>query len=281
MKIMTEKTNNTTEASNLVLAQTVIGNAYSICGKKIASVPVELMELDHSYQRVLGKTTKKLMEEWDNNKCNFLIVSFRDNKFYVIDGQHRYSVAKAKGILVLPCVIFTDLTQGDEALMFAQQQDNVNKLTPYDTFKANVACGNLSNHEVFVDAQIKRICDKHNIEIKKFGNGSKGKTLRCLSRARKIVGSTSYDGVACFEWIIDLLNLTNWADVSNTYIREIVLMLKDFWVDNRGNEELEKKLIKVINSTTPTLMINKAKHDYPNYGIEPAMGLCLRDLIQK
>ena len=239
------------------------------------------MELDHSYQRLLGRTTKRLMAEWDNNKCDFLTVSFRDNKFYVIDGQHRYSVAKAKGILVLPCVIFTDLTQGDEALMFAQQQDNVNKLTPYDTFKANVACDNLNNHDVFVDTQIKRICDKYNIEIKKYGNNSKGKTLRCLSRARWIVGATGYDGVACFEWIIDLLNVTNWADVPNTYIREIIVTLKDFWIDNRGNEELEKKLVEVINSTTPSLMINKAKHDYPNYSIQPAMGLCLRDLMQQ
>lgn len=274
-------TNNTTLTNNMILAQAVINNTYSICGKRIASVPVELMELDHSYQRVLGTTTKRLMEEWDDEKCDFLTVSYRDSKFYIIDGQHRYSVAKAKGIVALPCIIFTGLTQNDEALKFAQQQDNVNKLTPFDTFKANVACGNASIPEVHVDMEIKRICDKYNIEVKKFSNGSKGKILRCLSRARLIVGSSSYDGAACFEWIIDLLNVTNWADVSNTYIREVVCMLKGFWIDNHGNAELEKKLIKVINSTTPSMMINKAKHDYPNYSIEPAMTLCLRDMIQE
>ena len=99
--------------------------------------------------------------------------------------------------------------------------------------------------------------------------------------ARDIISSRSYDGLACFEWIIDLLNATDWADVSNTYIREVILMLRDFWIDNKGDAELEKKLIKAINTTTPTLMIARAKHNYPNYGIEVAMGLCLRDMLNE
>ena len=98
---LTRRTNNTTATTNAtVLATTVINNSYSICGKRIASIPVALMAIDDSYQRVLGTTIKKLMNSWDNNKCDFLVVSYRDNKFYVIDGQHRYSVAKAKGIVM-------------------------------------------------------------------------------------------------------------------------------------------------------------------------------------
>lgn len=181
----TRKNNNTVATNTTTVATSVLNNAYSICGKRIASVPVELMELDHTYQRVLGKTTKKLMAEWDNDKCDFLVASYRDNRFYIIDGQHRYSVAKAKGIYDLPCIIFTGLTQSDEALKFAQQQDNVNKLTPYDTFKANIACGDTSIREIAIDMKIKYVCDKYNIEVKKFSNGSQGKILRCLVTARR------------------------------------------------------------------------------------------------
>ena len=129
--------------------------------------------------------------------------------------------------------------------------------------------------------ELDRICKKHHIEVRKFSNRSKGKVLRCLSRARQIVGSQSYDGIACFEWIIDLLNKTNWANISNTYTREIVLMLKVFWIENPNASELENKLIKTINPITPNMMINKARHDYPKYGIEAAMSLCLRDMMNK
>jgi hypothetical protein len=272
-------TNNGT--NNTVLAQTVINNTYSICGKRIASVPVELMDIDYTYQRIAGTTINKLMRDWNDEKCDFLVVSFRDNKFYIIDGQHRYTVAKAKGIVSLPCIIFTGLTQNDEALKFARQQDNVNKLSAYDTFKANIACGNANIPEVKTDMEIKRICDKYNIEVKKYGRNNVGeKVLRCLTTVRPLVNSTTYDGLKCFEWLIDTVNTTNWADCSDSYSDYIIAMLKNYYVDNVDNLN-EDKLMKVMNSITPSELIVKAKYEYSEYGVRIALGLCLRDMIQE
>lgn len=267
--------------SNTVLAQTVINNTYSICGKRIASVPVELMDIDYTYQRIAGTTINKLMRDWNDEKCDFLVVSFRDNKFYIIDGQHRYTVAKAKGIASLPCIIFTGLTQNDEALKFARQQDNVNKLSAYDTFKANIACGNANIPEVKTDMEIKRICDKYNIAVKKYGKMNVGeKVLRCLTTVRPLVNSTTYDGLKCFEWLIDTVNATNWADCSDSYSDYIISMLKNYYVDNVDNLN-EDKLMKVMNSITPSELIVKAKYEYSEYGVRIALGLCLRDMIQE
>lgn len=275
-KTNTAKTtgNITVAVNNVTLAATVINNAYSICGKRIASVPVALMEIDDSYQRVLGTTIKKLMNEWDDNKCDFLVVSYRDNRFYVIDGQHRYSVAKAKGIDSLPCIIFTGLTQSDEALKFAQQQDNVNKLSPYDTFKANVACGDTSIPEVAIDMNIKRVCDKYNIQVKKYGNNmGDQKVLRCLTRARNYTEN--------FEWIMDVINASNWADCPQAYITNIVEVLSGYYHDNKDNLTLaEQKIINMMNSITPAELETMAKYDYAEYKIVTAMKLCVRDLTQ-
>lgn len=280
MKIRNFVRNNTTSvASNLVLAQTVINNTYEICGKRIASVPTDLMEIDSTYQRVTGTTINKLMREWDNDKCDFLFVSYRNNKFYIIDGQHRYTVAKAKGVVALPCIIFTGLTQNDEALKFAQQGDNVNKLSPYDTFKANIACGNANIKEVAVDMEIKRICDKYGIAIKKYGRGNLGeKVLRCLTTVRKTVGSENYNGAECFEWVMDIINATNWADCSDSYCDYIFSALKGYYLDN-SDDLNEREIMKVMNSITPTDLITKAKYEYPEYGIYVAIGLCLRDMF--
>ncbi len=272
----TKRNNETTvvTANNTVLATTVINNAYSICGKRIASVPVELMELDHTYQRVLGTTTKKLMAEWDNDKCDFLTVSYRDNRFYIIDGQHRYSVAKAKGIVALPCIIFEGLTQNQEALKFAQQQDNVNKLYPYDTFKANIACGDTSIREIAIDMNIKRVCDKYNIQVKKYGkNMGDQKVLRCLADARRY-----NEG---FEWIIDVINASNWANCSQAYTNKTICSLTTYRNENKDNLALaEQKIINMMNNISPDELETKARYEYPEYKIGTALTLCIRDLTR-
>ena len=99
-------------SSESILARSVMSNTYSICNKRIASVPVMLMKLDKSYQRVTDNTNiQKLIRDWDNDRCDFLLVSFRDDKFYIVDGQHRYTAANYKGIEELPCIILTRLTR--------------------------------------------------------------------------------------------------------------------------------------------------------------------------
>jgi hypothetical protein len=273
--------NTTTETKNTatVLATTIMNNTYPICGKRIGSVPVDLMEIDYSYQRVLGTTIKKLMNEWDNEKCNFLLVSFRDNKFYIIDGQHRYSVAKAKGIYDLPCIILTGLTQSQEALKFAQQQDNVNKLNPYDVFKANIACGDASIPAIRVDMEIKRICDNYNVHIKKYGNyKGEEKIFRSLSTARAIVKTEN--GVQNFEKFMAIVNITNWKETSTSYSDKFVTALNSFLIDNKDNmETIEPKLIKVMNKYSPEDLAAYSNYRYPEYPWRAAIALGLRDAV--
>lgn len=266
--------------AKVVLAQTVINNTYTICGKRIASVPVELMELDDTYQRVLGKTTKKLMAEWDNEKCDFLIVSYRNHKFYIIDGQHRYSVAKAKGIVSLPCIIFTGLTQKDEALKFAQQQDNVNKLTPYDTFKANIACGDTSIKAIEIDMEIQRICDKYGILIKKDNTPIKDgdKFLRSLSTARRIVCRDG--GSERFELIIQAINKTNWAMHREAYRGRILAAINSYISDSQEpyNTTLDK-LVNLMDVRTPEEIIAYGNYNYAEYPAYQQVIIAIKELI--
>ena len=282
MKLTNNKTTENNVLSHEILAQTIINNTTEIEGMRLASIPVSLLRICDKYQRPVDNAhVNELATPFDRIYANCLITSYRDGYFWILDGQHRYKAALLSGIKSLACIIYTGLTSHKEAKIFKDLNVKQKKPDPYKIFKANVWNGDISDPEVAVDVVIKRICDKYNIEVKKVSRGTTGKALRCLSRARQIVGSTTYDGESCFEWIIDLLNVTDWADVSNVYIREIILMLKNFWLDNRGNAELEKILIATLNKTTPTTMITKAKHDYPNYGIEPAMSLCLRDMLNE
>ena len=251
------------------LASTVMNNTYSICGTRIASVPVECMALDFSYQRLLGKTIQKLMVEWDHEQCRFLEVSYRDGKFYIIDGQHRYSVAKAKGIDSLPCIIYTGLTRREEALRFARQQDNVNKLTNYDTFKANIACGDESIPAVKIDMEIKRICDKYGIIVSSYS--PKGKCcLRCLYDARL--------DTKAFKWIMETINMSNWAKCCEAYQSRIYRALESYYKTYKDMKDVRNKLIELMNSTSPKDLKTMANYEFDEYNQGAALRLCIMNL---
>ena len=175
----------------------------------------------------------------------------------------------------MPCIIFTGLTQKDEALRFAQQQDNVNKLTPYDVFKANIACGEASIPEIAVDLNIKRICDKYNIEIKKYSFGmKKRRILRCLTFARQIPDA--------FEWIVDIINKSNWANCPQAYAKHIMETIYAYYNDSIGNLlPAEERLIYMMNTTTPDELEAMARLSYPEYKLNNALSLCVRDLTQE
>lgn len=75
---------------------------------KIASVPISELEIDHNYQRVACSNVKKLTKIWDEKKCDPLYVSYRKDKFFIMDGQHRYLVAKKKDLHISHVLLVRD-----------------------------------------------------------------------------------------------------------------------------------------------------------------------------
>lgn len=71
------------------------------------------------YQRPVNpKEVERLIQEWDERLLDPITVSFRDGKFYVVDGQHRISAMRemngGRGIMV-NCKVYNGLTYEQEA----------------------------------------------------------------------------------------------------------------------------------------------------------------------
>ena len=71
------------------------------------------------YQRPVNpKEVERLIREWDERLLDPITVSFRDGKFYVVDGQHRISAMRemngGRGIMV-NCKVYNGLTYEQEA----------------------------------------------------------------------------------------------------------------------------------------------------------------------
>lgn len=262
-----------------IMARSVMSNTYNICNKRIASVPVVLMRLDKSYQRETNnENIQRLIRDWDDNRCDFLLVSFRDDKFYVVDGQHRYTAAKFKGVEDLPCVILTGLTKEKEARIYSRQNENVKKLTIYDVFKANLVNRDDSIPEVKIDMEINKICKKYGIEVSATNRYTKKKkVLRSLSATRAIIKTY---GVECIKWMFDTVDRTNWKTCSDVTSWQIQNMLKTFYAENKENLTYWQKAVeKVMNTYTPNQIIGCARSDYANYTLGVAMNICFKELV--
>lgn len=284
MKRNTKRENKATinvvvDNTAVTLARTVMNNSYSICNKKIASVPVSLLCIDKHYQRpTSSEHVDELVNDWDDTRCDFLMVSFRDERFYIIDGQHRYKAANYKGVKELPCIIFTGLTMEEEALLFGKQNDNVKKLTIYDEFNANIVSKNTSVEKVRIDMEIDKICKQYNIKVLHVGGLNKNvKALRSLYTARTII---KRNGLDCFKWIMDTIHKTNWDSCFTATTSDIMCMLRNFYTSNKDNiSQYQKAIENVMNSYTPEQIIGCARSDYANYSVMAALNICFKELI--
>lgn len=108
--------------------------------------PSEL-EIDDSYQRTTEAPSsqlliRKIANGWDWRMCLPLVVSKREDAFYVIDGQHRLAAAKLRGdIPYLPCCISTYGSVADEAAMFVAMNRTRKAIGQLDDFHASIASG--------------------------------------------------------------------------------------------------------------------------------------------
>ena len=66
----------TVTITNEALAQSIVDGAVSICGIKVASIPVDLLEVDETYQRDTHDVQELI--PFDKKKCGFILVSFRN-----------------------------------------------------------------------------------------------------------------------------------------------------------------------------------------------------------
>ena len=85
----------------------------------LRSLPLSVLNSGLPYQRpVRPKWFRKLFMEWDERLLAPPIVSFRDGKFNVVDGQHRIAVIREKSggkNSVVQCLVFDGMTYEQEA----------------------------------------------------------------------------------------------------------------------------------------------------------------------
>ncbi len=95
-------------------------------------------------RRVSQRHVNKLIRHWDSRYLLPLVVSLRDGKYYLIDGQHRLAaMRKMNGgkDVMLPCVIHTGLTYAREAEMYVELDKAKGHVKLVNAIKAKLESG--------------------------------------------------------------------------------------------------------------------------------------------
>lgn len=120
---------------------------------KYTSLPYEEITLStkvlevprKTYQRPLNAArVRDIAYGFDEHIANEPKVSFRDGHYYVFDGQHTIAARiflNGGQHLLIRCKVYYDLTERDEALLFAQQTGVSAKLTAGAEMRANIFGG--------------------------------------------------------------------------------------------------------------------------------------------
>lgn len=78
-----------------------------------------------TYQRKFNaRRALKIAEDFDERIANEPKVSYRDGRYFVFDGQHTIAARKLRNggnDLHIKCKVYFDMTEKDEAMLFAQQ----------------------------------------------------------------------------------------------------------------------------------------------------------------
>ena len=223
--------------------QMVNANSMVIAGKKLGLIPTTEMFIDTTYQRTVQSKVNKISKNWDSNKCAILQVSYRFDvdKYAIIDGQNRWEAAKKAGVTHLLCQIYENLTIKEEAKIFAEQNDNVTRISSADKFKSLLVMDDK------VCLQIKELCDEFGISIRKTYGDSLCKTrknLNGLVAAQRIVEQY---GINCLRWIFTVIEKSGWDLTAKAYTDRSFQVLISFYKARHDKDTFASDTENLIN----------------------------------
>lgn len=109
--------------------------------KSITRIPLSDINVDN-YQRVLKESTvRKIINNFDPVGLGSLLVSKRDGKYWVFDGQHRLKALQALGAKTAECIVYEGMTYLDEAKAWDYFNLKSNRATRLDQANAELKRG--------------------------------------------------------------------------------------------------------------------------------------------
>lgn len=154
------------------------------------------------YQRPVNpKEVERLIREWDERLLDPIIVSFRDGKFNVVDGQHRIAALRkmngGNGVMV-NCKVYSGLTYEQEADLCYKLDKAKKRLSLSQSTNALAEAG--TDAEV---AEVKRLVESCGFVWalgKSHGKTGEIVSTRALMNAYRLLGGSAFSRMLSLVW---------------------------------------------------------------------------------
>lgn len=204
---------------------------------------IPLTELDFAdYQRTPSPARiRAIAEKFDIHRMAPIDVSFRDGKYWVINGQHRANAYYLLGFTRIPCIVHRGLTYEQEAYLFAHQSDEVGAINFNHKWNALREAGDVQISEII------KMCKTWGFTVLERNN--KGNNIKCvktLSDLYKEFGPAKLGTILlCIKNAWDYLP----HSADKPIIGGIALLVRTYPQFDFN------RLTKVLSGTTPKLIL--------------------------
>ena len=208
------------------------------------------------YQRpVLDRTVDKLVREWDPRLLTPLVVSYRDGRYYLVDGQHRVCAMRKKNggkDVTALCRVYHGLTYEQEAELYYKLDRAKGHLRLSHATKALVESG--------ADAEI--------IEIKRLLEGAgfvwaldkpTGEPFE-VEATRAVINAYRLLGGAAFSRMLGLI-AGAWHGTPNS-LKASIFSGMALFVKTYETELVDQIFIKRLSAVDPDEIIRRGKVDF-------------------
>ena len=258
----TTATNNNVQNLDSIVCATIVKNSQSYNGVSYASIPLHLLHIP-SYQRQQHSAVANMANNWDDKKCGAITVSYRNDKFWVVDGQNRVAAAKIAGRPSIFSMILVGLTKEDEIEMFVDQNRNCKIVSAYDKLMAQ-ADGEIEPGSILV-----RLCDRANVRLVNRGAAAPG-VLACANILQDSYNKIGETGVS---WIFDVIKSLGWNSVRRGYSSVVLRALTRVYETGSDKAKVKSRVIETTAGMSPIETIRKATTLRPTYGDTSALSL--------
>lgn len=226
----------------------------------------DTLTVDPAYQRAENDPKiRKIMREFNPDAIGVLYVSRRDDgTVVIIDGQQRRAafLRMGWGDQRLPCMVYSGLTQAEEASLWTDYNELRTKPTPLDRFRADLVAGD-------PDAvSVQQILDRHNLT---FGTATtkRAYVIRSVGAVRTVHQRAGTD---VLDQTLDSLNRA-WPQSPDAFQGEFIQAVGAVYA-RFGSRIARNRLVDVLQAEAPDLFIRRAviRHAESGTGARGAAG---------
>ena len=209
-----------------------------------------------SYQRIVSDTiVQRLIQNWDPRFLDPIVVSYRDGKYYVIDGQHRVVAIQRMHPdedVKVRCIVHTGLTYADEAELFYKLDQCKKKLSYSQSVNALLESG--------ANAELNDIAKRMNANGFQFATGAGTYGDNMVRATRAMIEAYRLLGPDSFSRMLFLLRDT-WHGASDS-LYSIMLSGMALFLKTYETQISDKNFAMRMGNVSPLAIVRKAQADY-------------------